>query len=182
MKHPGRVRDCCFSPDGRLVASVCGDGRVRLWNSETGKLQQVLDGLNTKADEGVVMSQTGLQGRPILAAFYSEAINVWDVSTGRLLKCLKRVEEKEAGEDYAPDSSQQSESSTTFDVWDITITLSGDKLAAAISNAVHVWDLCRFQKMAVWSDTNHVGNDIRRVKFSADGEFLASCAASEITI
>jgi len=37
LKHPERVVSVSVSPDGRMIASACSDGIVRLWERETGR-------------------------------------------------------------------------------------------------------------------------------------------------
>lgn len=40
--HPEVVYQAIFSPSGRWIATRCKDGKVRLWDSQTGQLQQSL--------------------------------------------------------------------------------------------------------------------------------------------
>jgi len=41
LAHPMRTT-CACSPDGKTLATTGNDGEVRLWNLETGKVQQYL--------------------------------------------------------------------------------------------------------------------------------------------
>src|SRR5206468_2925617 len=42
--HPGGVVQLAYSPDGRTLVSVGGDGRCRVWDAATGKLLRELGG------------------------------------------------------------------------------------------------------------------------------------------
>ncbi|MBS0192585.1 MAG: protein kinase [Phycisphaerales bacterium] len=44
LAHPGRVGGVVFSHDSKLVATVCVDSRVRIWERETGRLRSVFAG------------------------------------------------------------------------------------------------------------------------------------------
>ncbi|KAJ8131448.1 hypothetical protein O1611_g2176 [Lasiodiplodia mahajangana] len=87
MDHPDYMRECAFSPDGKLVASACDDLRVRLWDVETGKLQHVLEGFNDYV-YSVVISRSGPDGHALLVSSESNAIRIWDLRTGKLIKVL----------------------------------------------------------------------------------------------
>lgn len=41
LRHPNRVGGIAFSHDSSLVATVCGDSAVRIWDRETGALREV---------------------------------------------------------------------------------------------------------------------------------------------
>ena len=44
--HRGAVHDLSYSPDNRFLASAGIDGSIRIWDSETGRLEHVLIGHN----------------------------------------------------------------------------------------------------------------------------------------
>jgi WD40 repeat protein/serine/threonine protein kinase len=43
LPHPGAIRTATFSPDGKMVLTVCGDHAARLWDSRTGNLTARLE-------------------------------------------------------------------------------------------------------------------------------------------
>jgi WD40 repeat protein len=47
LAHPGPVTILAVSPDGKMVATGCSDGTVRLWDAATGQVRRELPGGNT---------------------------------------------------------------------------------------------------------------------------------------
>jgi WD40 repeat protein len=65
LTHPDRVVRCALTPDERHLLTLCGDGRVRVWNVSSGKEVRQLDGkhliwggLSVSRDGDEVVSQT----------------------------------------------------------------------------------------------------------------------------
>ena len=44
IPHPGRLRCCAFSRDGRMVATACDDHRGRVFDARTGETLATLEG------------------------------------------------------------------------------------------------------------------------------------------
>ncbi|KAI1819683.1 WD40-repeat-containing domain protein [Xylaria intraflava] len=181
MKHKDWVRSCCFSADGKLVVSASDDGCVRLWDVRTGKLQHVLPSLDDYA-YGVVASRTVPHDGTLLAAFASDSIKVWLVSTGKQLKTLDGVSQmvrETAGEGMPLDQE-------FIYLEDITMTSAGDTLAAAVGSdtesAVALWESPNFGKFSLFLENETYDETIRCVRFSPNGELLASSFSSFITV
>ena len=70
-----------FSPDGRFLAAVGDDTRVRVWDADTWKLRQELIG----HDRSVVRLAWHPSGKCLASAGYEGTIRLWDIERGSAL-------------------------------------------------------------------------------------------------
>jgi WD40 repeat protein len=87
LRHALGVRCVTYSPDGRLLASAGGDGRVCLWDAATGKLVRDVARLRPGEACFVAFSPDGKTlaggGRPEGNHDDTPPVWLWDVATGK---------------------------------------------------------------------------------------------------
>jgi serine/threonine protein kinase/uncharacterized protein YjiK len=71
--HNSDIRSVIFSPNGKLIATA-SEGEVKLWNAQTGALEQTLDGY-----EGSVNSVAFSQDGQILASSDDRTVKLWEI-------------------------------------------------------------------------------------------------------
>ncbi|KAI0404955.1 hypothetical protein F4802DRAFT_564902 [Xylaria palmicola] len=144
------ARDCAYSPDGRLIASVADDESLRLWDSGTGKTQHILDAHNLNFCVSQVVFSPPRRG--MLAARNSCHIQVWHVSTGAPTK---------------PSMPALNVGSLKH----IAFSSNGDYLIAVTSNRVIRWQLPSYQE-SEWINLGAEGS-VACARFSNDEKLLA---------
>ena len=75
-----------FSPDGRRIVSGSRDNSVRVWDSSTGEVENVLEGHT----DWVLSVAFSPDGRRIVSGSYDNSVRVWDTSTGEVENMLER--------------------------------------------------------------------------------------------
>ncbi|KAF4452931.1 wd-repeat protein [Fusarium austroafricanum] len=165
LKHKDWVRSCCFSPDGRTIASASDERCVCIWDARTGRKQQVLEGFESFALGVVISFSPSLNdgaGGDLIAAFDKKTIKVWDPTTESLLNTLTV--------DMIGDGDGT--------LGSIALSQAGGMLAAAVDNDVVLWQPLSDSPPRILSDTS----DVRRVVLSPDGSFLAFSVDSTVKV
>lgn len=153
LQHDTTVTDANFSPDSKHLVTASRDNTARIWSVETGKsaAQPLLHkGAVTKA----VFSP---DGRLILTyTEASEAAQLWDAETGRLLGGLKTA----AGADP---------------VYEATFSPDGKRIVTQDNNGgVEIWDTQTRSRTG--KKMRHVGIPDTAPAFSADGKRIITVA------
>jgi WD40 repeat protein len=118
------IRSLAFSPDGKLVAAASKDGKVCLWDAETGK-----ERLHIVAHPG--HTDAAFSGSPCLA-FAPDSKTLASASTDHTIRLWDVTTAKETGQFRAPDSA----------FYSIAFSKDGKTLISGGSDTgVLVWDV-----------------------------------------
>ncbi|KFY10561.1 hypothetical protein V491_07595 [Pseudogymnoascus sp. VKM F-3775] len=150
IRGTGFVGSIKFSPDGKLLASI-SDETVRLWDSSTGALMQILSDYETMS---IAFSP---DGRPLASAFV-DCVKVWDPHTGSEIRTFVA----DCGDSCAD-----------------TITFSPDSQLLACflydNSTVTILDpLTGIQRQTLVGHNNNISS----IAFSSDGKLLATASFS----
>jgi WD40 repeat protein len=87
--HHGFVYCVQFSPDGKILASGGADRRIRLWNTDTGKIISTFDG----HQESVMALAFMPNGKILISAGADRTLRFWDLDRKQLLKTIETHEQ-----------------------------------------------------------------------------------------
>lgn len=80
LPHKGSVTAVAFSRDDSLAASGCSDYVIRLWNTRTGHLEQVLEG---HVSTPICLSFS-VDGQVLASGSEDHTLKLWDLMKGKL--------------------------------------------------------------------------------------------------
>lgn len=140
-----------LSPDSRLIATGQDDFKVRIWDSQTGRLRHVLNGHH---DEISAMAFSA-DGQRLATASEDRLVYIWDVATGDFVTKLEGHTDR---------------------VDDLAWSPSGHRIASAgWDTSVRIWDPRRAELLAM---LNGQGECVHTVRFTPDGKWIV-CGDSD---
>ncbi|WP_323260564.1 WD40 repeat domain-containing protein [Pseudanabaena galeata] len=115
-----------YSPDGKQIGSAGKDGKLKLWNAQTGVLEQVI---MVAPDIWIYGMAFSPDGKTIATANADKTVKIMDRASGKLLKTLSGHTAEVYALTYSPDSKKIVSASrdNSLKLWDAE-TLSFDEL------------------------------------------------------
>ena len=190
-----------YNSESTRLASGGADGKVRIWEADSGKLVNTIHHAHESAVTGVAFSPDGLL---LASSSWDRSVKIWEAATGTLLHALPGHDREATRVAFSPDGRMLASSSwdQTIQLWDaatgkairslrweskpghvdpidsLAFHPSGKYLAAAPDQygpggEVKVFDL--ETGAVVHSMAGHIYG-IFQVVFSRDGRRLASCS------
>ncbi len=107
---------CAFSPDGHHILGPSWDDALRVWELQTGRTIQILDGHEVKVN----CCAYSPNGRYALSGSWDQTLRVWNLQTGQTIQVLKGHTEGIVSCAFSPDGKYALSGSwdTTLRVWD----------------------------------------------------------------
>ncbi|KIK31631.1 hypothetical protein CY34DRAFT_261470 [Suillus luteus UH-Slu-Lm8-n1] len=162
-----------LSPNGEIVASGCGDGKVRLWDVETKKVTGKWTG-HTRLVWALCWSA---DGERVASGSWDGTVRVWDVKRRKNILTIKTGHKEVWAVTYSPDSSKFAtggDDENAVKIWDaktgellntikhdgivycLAWTSDGKKLISGSYGPIRIFDTATWQQIVVIEGHTHV--------------------------
>jgi WD40 repeat protein len=150
LGHTSAVHCIAVSGDGQVLASGGSDGKIKLWNLETGTLVRSLTG-HQGAVQALAISP---DGRQLISATQDAKLGIWDLEQGQLMAMV----------------SAHTEAITSLAMnWESNLLITG-----SLDRTAKIWDVQTRESVATL--TGHQAA-VNSVAIRRSGELLATASA-----
>jgi eukaryotic-like serine/threonine-protein kinase len=199
IRSPGAgFIDAVFSPDGRTIASLEADDRIRFWDRANGKLRKTIDvkkRLHADLYAGVHALAFSPDGRWLAGPGPDDSLGFYDAATGQLVRAVETGRGAVLALAWGPNGKRLAAalSSHVVRVWKVETGEAISPYLGAHEGPIAAIDVSRNGRLAVtggydgavklWNFEgepkpvrvlNARGDEIRAVVFSPDGRYVAS--------
>ncbi|ELS04103.1 WD40 repeat-containing protein [Xenococcus sp. PCC 7305] len=194
--HDHRVLAVAISQDGNTLISGSRDHTLKVWNWEQSDLEFRH---NITEDYGTIIAlEITPNNQQIICVYGDNAVRVWDLATGKLIKTLIQYTDMIWSIAISPDSKtlvcgsrdrsiqvidlatgniRKTLTKHTSAVWAVAISPDSNTLASGSSdNNIILWDLNSGK--IIKTLTGHA-KDVLSVQFTADGTKVVSCSRDQ---
>jgi uncharacterized protein with WD repeat len=180
-----------FSPDGRILAAGCENGKIILWDAASGREIQTLQGHSS----GVQSVAFSPDSHTLASGSYDETIKLWDATSGTEIRTLLGHSNDVWSVAFSPNGYNLVSGGRdgTIKIWDtangieirtlqghtscmesVTFSPDGHVLASGSDDqTIKMWDTASGTEIRTLQ--GHT-NWVMSVAFSPDGHTLASCS------
>lgn len=147
LGHESWIFSVAFHPGGEIVASGSGDGSVRLWSLESGRVLHRLEAGGAK----VFCVAFSPDGRTLASGSEDGRVSLWEVTTGRLNRRLRGHTSKVFSLAFHPEGRTLASSSGdgTVRIWD---RASGDAYGIFLGGRRGNWISCNGETCLRYDD------------------------------
>ncbi len=176
-----------ISPSGKIIAAGFENGKIQLFDAETGEGIRALIG----HQQYITTLAFSSDGRTLASGSFDEAVWLWDVATGTEIRSLKQSRSVPNSVTFTPDDKTViAVCNSELKVWEtatgkeiasrsiapgrpvLALSPDGTTLATVdVQPTIRLWDTQKWEQKAAIK--GH-GNVVRSLAFSPDGIHLAS--------
>jgi len=198
LPHTKEVWSVAFSPDGRKLATADDAGKLKLWDTATGRELATPSG----HDACILSVAWSHDGRKLATASTDTTVKMWDAVTGQALATLTGHTKRVNAAAFSPDGKKLATGSDdgTLRFWDaetgtelmtvrsgakwvrsLAFSPDGGRVATGHFDApyVRLWDVATGQELMALIGPVGV---VRSVAFSPDGTRLAAAGRNHVAL
>lgn len=160
--HLNEVTDIAINKIGDLIASVCLDKTIKIWDARSGQIIRTLKG----HDEPVRVLVFSHDGEKLASGGEDRTVLIWDVKTGKIINKIRRFEGSVLKIEFSSDDKTisivsdpgnidlfdsvncekiwgKNDSEFSFSHIEISFSLDGSKILVLAKNQIYLYDCAK---------------------------------------
>lgn len=171
FQHPNLVDGIAWSPDGKLLATACHDGNLRIFDIEKNAATKTINAHPTPPQPSPIYSVTWTaDGKQLLSTSFDKSMKLWDVTSGNLVR------------EFKPYTTKTFEKGHQDQVFCAAITKDSKFIASGSSDRrIKLWNAADGNVIREFANPNIKGEPgqshpggIYQLRFTEDEKYLVS--------